>query len=431
MKKTYIKLAMAFFALILSAIMIVSVTYAWTTLSKNPVAGGIQLSVGGTTTIMLAPDIAETLDDGTVVHYPGEFSNDKLNFDNIEGFSGLSPVSTSNGLNWIIPEYDEETGRLRNYTDFTVDRTLSMANDSSGRGKYVYLDFWIVSPGSEYNVHISTDSKTGEGSFVMEVPGVVSGDTASGYTHDNTMGIAESSARIGFLVNDSRITEDGAMLSYLDSKYYDSRYKSLKGRYQEKGEYAAGFDFYNFTIYEPNADLHPLFDSKDIYITYPLAYNQNAELIYEADIGSRVAVQKSSSLKTTDNGILLEDILQAALLGKNVPNKDDARSQLYDKYLQWQISRYITSGQFFKNTDNLYAHADKNGKISAEIIENNDAVVLSGATDDVVIAELEKNVPQRIRMFVWLEGQDIDCSNNSCIQKTGFAVNLELSGESE
>ena len=50
----------------------------------------------------------------------------------------------------------------------------------------------------------------------------------------------------------------------------------------------------------------------------------------------------------------------------------------------------------------------------------------SGATEDVVIIELEQNVPQRIRMFIWLEGQDIDCPASA--NSARFAVNIELAG---
>ena len=51
-------------------------------------------------------------------------------------------------------------------------------------------------------------------------------------------------------------------------------------------------------------------------------------------------------------------------------------------------------------------------------------VPLAGATDDIYMIELEKNVPQRIRMFIWLEGQDVDCIEQ--IAASSFAVNIEL-----
>ena len=68
-----------------------------------------------------------------------------------------------------------------------------------------------------------------------------------------------------------------------------------------------------------------------------------------------------------------------------------------------------------------------NGNVSSDQVSAwKESVATSGATEDVIIIELEQNVPQRIRMFIWLEGQDIDCpaSANSAI----FAVNIELAG---
>jgi hypothetical protein len=53
----------------------------------------------------------------------------------------------------------------------------------------------------------------------------------------------------------------------------------------------------------------------------------------------------------------------------------------------------------------------------------------AGATDDVSIIQLTKHIPQRIRMFIWLEGQDVDCVNAAAA--SSFAVNLELAGGSE
>jgi hypothetical protein len=48
------------------------------------------------------------------------------------------------------------------------------------------------------------------------------------------------------------------------------------------------------------------------------------------------------------------------------------------------------------------------------------------ATDDIYIIDLEKNVPQRIRMYIWLEGQDIDWDPRQAANS--FALSLELAG---
>ena len=42
------------------------------------------------------------------------------------------------------------------------------------------------------------------------------------------------------------------------------------------------------------------------------------------------------------------------------------------------------------------------------------------------MAVLKKNTPQRIRMFVWIEGQDVDCNSSAANQS--IAIRLELAG---
>ena len=53
---------------------------------------------------------------------------------------------------------------------------------------------------------------------------------------------------------------------------------------------------------------------------------------------------------------------------------------------------------------------------------------LSGATESTAIVRLEKNVPQRIRMFVWIEGQDVDCTGAEAVD---FAISVELAGSTQ
>ena len=108
MNKTLTKLIMAALALVLAVSVAVMATYAWTILSQNPGAEGIQINIGGGNTILIAPDITQTV-DGSVYHYPGTFS-EKLNFSQLDSYrylqslGGLSPVSTANGLDWFLSD---------------------------------------------------------------------------------------------------------------------------------------------------------------------------------------------------------------------------------------------------------------------------------------------------------------------------------------
>ena len=85
------------------------------------------------------------------------------------------------------------------------------------------------------------------------------------------------------------------------------------------------------------------------------------------------------------------------------------------------MSPYVDMGRFYKRTSDL---ASYQGTVAAD-----QKLDTAGAVDDVYIIELERNVPQRIRMFIWLEGQDVDCTNLS--GAASLILNLEFAGSTE
>ena len=83
-KKMIRKLVAAIMALTLTVVMVVTVSYAWMTLSAAPVAEGIQITIGGGNTILIAADYAGVA-DGETYHYPGHFSS-SLNFTKLQQY---------------------------------------------------------------------------------------------------------------------------------------------------------------------------------------------------------------------------------------------------------------------------------------------------------------------------------------------------------
>lgn len=384
MNKIHTKLISVVLALVLSVVLLVSTSYAWLVLSNNPAAVGIQVSISGSSTVMIAPDIQEKADDGTIYHYPGHFS-DKMNFaqtpsyDYLKSIGNLTPVSTVNGVDWILPAYysgsDREvqngnvpSGALKDITEFSVDSELTYANLSAAdkenieKGHYVYMDFWVMSPAEGYKLRVSTGlDNPSSGSYVTEL--LEREETETGETKaEEKTGIA-SAVRIGFLANDLLLTDD-SMTKYVESPYFDERFFHLKGLYQEPNTGTAYLDANRFTIYEPNGDAHPA--------------NQ------EADESHLYLETKPLGL---ENGRIVEKMPELLTVQRS-------------------------NGAFVSKRANL---ADR---LSL------DNVPLAGATDDVFMIELEKNAPQRIRMFIWLEGQDLDCTEQ--IAGASFAVNVEL-----
>ena len=444
MNKIHVKLISVVLTLFLSISVVVASSYAWMVLSSSPAVMGIQVGIGGGNTVLIAPDIREVAKDGTVYHYPGYF-DEKMNFnqqgeyDYLQQIGHLNPVSTINGIDWVLPAYyssnDDRVkqglipvGALKDISDFFVDSELTYANipaqeeEKIERGNYIYMDFWVLSPASDYKLRVSTGiGAENGGSFVIDLPQPEA--TEQGYTLVDSENSPAAAVRVGFLANDVVMTDD-TMSMYMESSYFDDRFLRLKGLYQEPNTGTAYSDFDRFTIYEPNGDFHPAFpEVNGLYAeTKPLGLEAGkiVEKRMNLDDNYFLTVQRASTWIVPENSetCALEQRFQTAMYSGNWGNLElnEVADKFYNGYLQGQISPYVNKGAFVGKTENLYTQLNM-GEVSL-------AKEAVGATDDAVIIELERNVPQRIRMFIWLEGQDMDCIDQ--IASSRFAVNIEL-----
>ena len=447
MNKLLAKLLTCILALVVSASLVVMSSYAWLTMSGAPEVDGIQVNIGGSNTILVAADMTVLNSDGTVSHYPGAFTenlnfSDHTSYDYLDQVSGLLPVSTTDGVNWILPDYydyqDDQVrtgqainGQLKEFSDFTVDDTLSSGNltqlTEESRGHYIYLDFWVVSPGADYELRISTGDASGNsGSYVVEIPNPQKQEDT--FVLASSQEMSGSSVRLGFLVNSDTAADDD-LRNYIRSDDYSNRYRRLQGKYTQPGQTLQDIQAKNnrFTIYEPNGNLHGAPEDGNYYITKPLTYAGGT--IYPADIADRLTVQLQSTWRqaTGSEQTLLQQEFATAIAGKSLANQTESSlwRYFYQERLQWQLAPYIQRGRFVTNTQALY-DAVRYGKVAPE----SEALrVTSNATQDVYITTLEEDVPQRIRMFIWLEGQDSDCGNYS--DASSFSVNLELAGSND
>lgn len=450
MRKVYIKLIAMSLALLLSVTMVLMSSYAWLVITSSPAVSGIQVAIGGGNTILTAANVKYTAEDGQIYNIPGFFS-DKLNFGQQEDYSylqalgKLTPVSTSNGIDWFLPDYYTTSdlkvqqgrvpnGTMKDISEFKSDNSLSHANlnpeldedmEKLDEGSYIYLDFWVVAPSGDYDLRVSTGDGTAEGgSFVVDM--LEPRKVGENYVLSQTSGSASAAVRVGFLANDIMLMDD-TMLCYKDSTYFDDRFTSLRGVYQEPNAGTLYLPGERFTIYEPNGDYHPAYPdiNGDYYETKPLGWENNQ--ITEQSVQSNLTVQRQSNWAPAENGTgtAVEQRFQTALIAKLGPALEEKEvfNLFYGKYLQGQISPYVSKGKFFANTENLYKFMNDNGVVKEESISN---LEQAGATNDVTIIKLERNVPQRIRMFIWLEGQDMDCVDG--VDSSRFAVNIELAG---
>lgn len=426
-KRAYIKIACTAAALLCAMAMIVMSSYAWLTASTSPVAEGIQVAVGGGSTILLAPDVVNN--EG--VHYPGAFGA-TLRLDDLldaDAHSGLTPVSTADGLNWYLPVYYTEddpevragtakAGDLKPYDQFLCDETLTHANlsaddESAAEGSYLYADFWVVSPGSRYELRVSTSNDaSGAGSYVVDLPQVV--ETEDGFAMQTPEYPASESLRVGFLVNQNAAAESAAAYA---ANGGDQRYTTLMGGYQKAGEQVQpAFSYNTFHIYEPNGSSHSALGETGYIATYPLGRNDTS--VTGIPVGSWLSVQMASQWEENKvNDLFTASVKQAG----DTATAADVQARLY-KTLAGR-SDYVNKGQFIQNTGKLYENMGQNDTVSRDTLGQ---IAKAGANESNSIVTLERNVPQRIRMFIWLEGQDADCVSGASV--SGFAMRIELAG---
>lgn len=442
MKKTLIKLSAAAVLVVIALVIVVVSTFAWYTVSGTPEVGGIQLNIGVGGTLQIAADLTAVTSDG-VVHYPGTFS-DSLNFSRYETYEylqdvvTLTPVSTADGIHWFFPTDGQTTGK--NILDgYLMDDTYSYANlselpaDDSVHGNYVMLDFWVMAP-MDCSLRVSYGD-TDSGTYAVSLPyPVKEGESC-------TLGDADemlpACVRVGFLA-DTRTQTDGSMRAYMDSNYFDEKVHSLKGVYGTSGQTWDGVSP-QFSLYEPNADVH---GGDNIYSetpdgsvyrecadgsyvkTYPIGYVDGQAK--PVDITDRTAVQTATHWLQEGDSLLIQQLFETYMLGQSTETDEKTLfSKFCSEYLGYQCDAYIEKGAFIKETASIDAACQNDGTVSATDF---DSLLTAGAADDVVIVDLERNVPQRIRMFVWVEGQDVDCS--SVIAASGLMIRLELAGSS-
>lgn len=461
MKKNHIlKLTALALMVIMSLTVAVTSTYAWLTMSSSPVLEGLRVTVGGDNTIKVAADISAKTEDGTTVHYPAAFT-EHLNlslysqYEYLGKLAGLSPVSTADGVNWFLPTYYKSSdlevqngnaaaGTIRPVQDFERDTALQHANltelADSRAGHYAYFDLWVMSPSGDCDLRVATgtDPDDDSGSYVIALPDLSKGADGSFALNENASSVA-ASARVGFLVNTTPLSGESGTTALLSAISENSNtggsYNSLRGVYAEKRSSTQNFHgSESFVIYEPNADCHPGSASDGGYIaTYPVGVDANGKG-KEQSVFTNLTVQKQSTWKADGTGkSLLAGQLEAALfqfktqLGEekmNALTAEQAAELFYAKYLQGQYSFLVQKGHFFPDSAALSMGIDPNTRsiAGAEL----GTYKTAGATEDTVIVRLERNVPQRIRVFIWLEGQDADCTGAT--ENLRFAVNLQLAG---
>ena len=373
--KPILKITAAVLLVLAAASLVGAATYAWHILSVAPEAGGMQITIGAAKVIQVAPDVAAA--DGS--HAPGTFGDTlditkDANSDYLNGLAGLTPVSTADGVHWYLPQYGDAADGTEGPTAFTEDKELAHANvtdeTAAQEGSYYYMDFWVSAP-EDFNLRLAAGDSKSAGSYALTLPlPQKSGEGV--WALDYNAGLAaQTCLRLGFLTG-----LDGGEESFL--------------------------------IYEPNGT-----DGGTYTVTTPQSAAGET-----GDVHDRLTVQKTSQWKSESLNNAFAQFVASA--DEDLLNKDalTVARQFYTEKLNGLYRPYVTSGQFYQRAADLYENA-----------ENAENAPISGAATDGVILRLKANQPQRIRLFVWLEGQDVDCTNDA--QNALLGIHLELAGSDQ
>jgi hypothetical protein len=382
-----LKLISAGIFLAIALVMLVTASLAWFTISTNPEIGGMQVSLY-TGRALLLSDRAD-----------GEYT-ELLNLGDVfSSYVELKPVSTVDGVNWFLPEYNA-AGQLKDAEEFTLDNTLAHANISKAglegealklareQGAYVWADIWLKTQEEHCDVRLSIPSRSSaeldqwerdRGTYGTYVLGTyrLSGENIA--TLDT---VSQAAMRVGFLVGEG--TAEQRFIIYEPNA--DQRSANIK-----PGDitYVSGY-----TRDEANY-------KENYYIpTHPIANDGSGKGIISNIHDDNLIIQLKSSW---DNGSL-ESVLRA-----NVRRPGSNEVDIM--------------GQFIADNSALMAAVDSETKMA------DTSEIPKAIAGETVIISLEKNVPQKVRMFIWIEGQDVDCWND--IAAGSFVVNLELAGSTD
>ncbi len=324
MRKTRTTVITAYILVMLSLIAMVTASYAWLGVSRIPYISDLNVNVMTESGLMIAPD-----ENGK----PGEWSYTLDASAFFENMVPLKPVTYSQD-DFCKLVYSE-TGRADKVIPLTADnynvkypngdKTSAAAKAAEEAGYMIAMDFWLKADGGASAVVFLTepqetaDGQMGKGTYAVGAP-IWDDGTVS---HENGGRGSETTLRMGFRCRDA------------------SPDATLKGTE-------------SFTIYEPNADLHP--DT------------------------SIVGYQET---KNVDGGPLIDS-------GRHIIQKG---STWEEQAPVLQDAVIYTVGEFVQN---------------------------------VPLLTIESGGMAKVTLYIWMEGQDVDCLARNVAQAASVIANIQF-----
>ena len=103
-------------------------------------------------------------------------------------------------------------------------------------------------------------------------------------------------------------------------------------------------------------------------------------------------------------------------------SKEEITKDFYFETWKGGFQDQILRGEFWQDTRDLYLAGTGNVTTSQQM----ESLKEDNVTDHAIIVNLDKNVPQRVRMYVWIEGQDVDCVREAALET--LIIGIELAG---
>lgn len=394
MKNRKASLFIALITLVVAISMAAAATYAWFTIAQTPEVHGIGISLKVDESEL--PFLLSLEEDGA---YMTEVSLDSR----IQVGDLLRPVSTADGVHWFTAKYGAD-GEIEGLNMFEKYEDFSNQGLSGNMNYIYYADIWVKCRDEKndtnggYTLHLNNpytveraveNKETVFGTFAVPQLSVSGGKYA-----ENT-GSAATSCRIGFFVYN----------------------------YVQNGSDWVPQNTGDFWIFEPNADSHN-FDAVEAYKSSGnIGYDQMSGNNYLID-GSGTTYNQVSKLETLSNGKVYETFLPRYDNGVIEMVPQSSLNTVRQLTSTWSAEKYEALNPSI--TDYGCAQLGKIGDF-IKIIPGTSEFSVIDVSDTPAIATITTKHTQKIRVFFWIEGQDVDCWND--VISDSLFMNIEFRGQ--
>lgn len=379
------KLVVSVVGLLLSVVMIAMATFAWFSISTAPEINGVSMtvaSVDGFLPFMMSLD--------------GETWTSQLDITELfEEANVLRPISTYDGETWFVALTDA-FGSVNTFLEIDDSSIGNYANTGSEESNYfVYADIYVTSfntSDDEFEIRLSNpsdedniqDSETNYGTFVLYEP---TKDSDGNISVNDTM----AAIRVGF-------------------QFYSEA---------DAGEFVEEDTFY---IYEPNGNMRA-----GTFTEYLESYTDTTSLgyIYTGENSSYTVDAykdydvKDTTYKWTSVPVVADTALGYTLIEVGSETVEELETTLS---VDIDVSKDVT---LIRQETSAW---DQEELKSSSTYDSTDIATIGDFYEDTpVMSTIEVGEVKMIRVYFWIEGQDIDCWNQ--IAGGNIFANLEFTGE--